>query len=103
MAIETERYVRKPLYVDAVRITEENFWDATVWCNGAIHKIAGDTPVLERHAYIPNECYIRVEVHNPKTTRKTKGFIGDWLLRTEMGFKVYGPKAFEEGFLPTKN
>ena len=30
----TTKYVRKPLYVDAVQITEENFDDAVRWCFG---------------------------------------------------------------------
>jgi hypothetical protein len=34
--IETQKYVRKPLYVDSVRVTEENFEEVAQWCQGNI-------------------------------------------------------------------
>ena len=32
----TTKYVRKPLYVDAVQVTEQNFADIARWCFGEI-------------------------------------------------------------------
>ncbi len=34
MAVVTEKYVRKPLYVDVVRITIENMAEVAHWCQG---------------------------------------------------------------------
>lgn len=89
MAVETQKYIKKPLYVDAVRITEDNFWDIVSWCQGEVqeHDAPGD-----------NKKHIRVRVHNPKNQRQTKAFIGDWLLYTERGYKVYTNKAFHASF-----
>jgi len=98
MEIVTQKYVRKPLYVDAVKITMENLVDIAHWCQGEIKnyddKILSaadaENPLIER--------YIHVRVHNPKNVRQTKGFIGDWLLYTERGYKIYTQKAFRSSF-----
>lgn len=98
MEIVTQKYVRKPLYVDAVKITMENMVDIAHWCQGEIKNYDdkvlsaadAENPLIER--------YIHVRVHNPKNVRQTKGFIGDWLLYTERGYKIYMPKAFRSSF-----
>jgi len=83
MTVETTKYIRKPLYVDAVRVTDENFLEVAEWCQGDVAQ---------------TEDYIRVRVHNPKTTRQTRAHVGDWILYTDRGYKVYQDKAFELSF-----
>jgi hypothetical protein len=86
MGINTETYIRKPLYVEAVRITEENFDDIANWVPGRVQKQG-------------SKRYIKVMVANPKSDRQTKAYVGDWILWTEKGgHKVYTPKAFELAF-----
>jgi hypothetical protein len=86
MGIDTETYIRKPLYVEAVRVTEENFDEIRAWVSGKIEK---DGP----------KRFIRVFVKDPKVPRQSKAFVGDWILWTERGgHKVYTPKAFERDF-----
>lgn len=92
MAIETQRYLRKPLYVDAVRITSANFNEVASWCQGEVLR---DEVVNEGFT---GKKYIKVRVHNPKNPRQTKAFVGDWLLYTERGYKVYTTKAFHSAF-----
>lgn len=89
MGINTERYIRKPLYVDAVRITEENFDEIAEWCQGEVQQ--EETPGGTKR-------YIKVRVHNPKNTRQTQAIVGDWLLYTERGYKIYTSKAFHASF-----
>lgn len=84
--IETQKYVKQPLIVDAVRITNGNFEDIADWCQGDILHDEG------------SKKYIKVRVHNPKNPRQTKAFAGDWLLYTERGYKVYTNKAFLASF-----
>src|SRR4051812_17353311 len=91
MAIETVRYIRKPLYVDAVRITATNFDEVAAWCQGEI--LQDEVPGKGT-----TKKYIKVRVHNPKNARQTKAFFGDWLLYTERGYKVYTNKAFHSAF-----
>lgn len=91
MPVVTVKYIRKPLYVDAVRINESNFDQVVAWCMGEV-----------QHDEIPGKGtgkkYIRVRVHNPKNPRQTKAYAGDWLLYTERGYKVYTNKAFHASF-----
>lgn len=93
----TDRYVRKPLYVDAVQVTEDNFFDIARWCVGEIHNI-DETPISDDDEVEPNKQYIHVRVHNPKNPRQTKAMVGDWILYTERGYKVYTTKAFQANF-----
>jgi hypothetical protein len=94
MAIVTKRYVRKPLFVDAVRVSQENFDEIAQWCQGNIRTNGSES---EEGSY-PGARYIHVRVHNPRSPRQTKAFVGDWILYTPMGYKVYTHKAFEGSF-----
>lgn len=84
--IETQKYVRKPLYVDAVQVTSENFETIAAWCMGNISSEPNGTK------------YIYVRVHNPKTPRQSRAYVGDWILYTTLGYKVYTEKAFINNF-----
>lgn len=95
--VVTEKFVRKPMFVDAVRVTEENFGAIADWCQGQI--LESDDTMTPGPAKIdPSRQHIRVRVHNPKTPRQTKAFVGDWILYTDRGYKVYTNKAFVNNF-----
>jgi predicted methyltransferase len=101
MAVYTTKYVRKPLYVDAVQVTKENFEEVLHWCQGDIGYIDGSTVQRSDDVTIePDKQYIRIRVHNPQSPRQTKAFVGDWILYTEKGYKIYTEKAFTENFDP---
>jgi hypothetical protein len=89
--ITTVLYTRKVLVVDAVRITKANFDDIAEWCQGEV-----------RQDEVPGQGtgkkYIRIRAHNPKNPRQTKAFVGDWILYTDRGYKVYTNKAFHASF-----
>lgn len=90
------KYVRKPLYVDAVQVTEDNFEEVVRWCAGAGEVRNEDgTPVDKID---PSKQYIHVRVHNPRDPRQTQAHVGDWILYTALGFKVYTTKAFQMNF-----
>ncbi len=91
MAIETQKYIRKPLYVEAVRISTANFNEIVSWCQGEVQQ-------EEDPAKGTIKKFIKVRVHNPKNPRQTRAYIGDWLLYTERGYKVYTNKAFHTSF-----
>lgn len=98
--INTIKFVRKPLYVDAVKVEAENFGEIANWCQGEIHTADGnETRLIDGVDDInPAALYIRVRVHNPKSPRQTKAFVGDWILYTDRGYKVYTEKAFLASF-----
>jgi hypothetical protein len=95
----TEKYVRNPLIVDAVQVTEQNFTEIARWCFGEIGNI-DESPIDPSADINPAKQYIHVRVHNPKNARQTRAFVGDWLLYTERGYKVYTTKAFQANFSP---
>lgn len=92
MGITTDQYIKKPLYVEAVRITRRNFGEVVTWCNGRVQTERPD------HRENPSKRYIKLQTHNPNSARQTKAYLGDWILKTDRGFKVYPHKAFLESF-----
>jgi hypothetical protein len=90
MSVTTTKFIRKPLYVSAVRVTASNFDEIVNWCQGEVQE--DEVPGKG------TKKFIRVRVHNPKNPRQTKAFVGDWLLYTERGYKVYTNKAFHDSF-----
>jgi hypothetical protein len=91
MSVSTTQFIRKPLYVDAVRVTSKNFDEIAAWCQGQV--LEDDDP--EKGS---GKKYIRVRVHNPINPRQTRAYIGDWILYTEKGYKIYSNQAFRASF-----
>ena len=83
--IEVNRYVRRPFYVDAIQVTKENMQEAATWCDGTIVSTAHDQ-------------YIKVKVKRPTNHRQTTAMIGDWILVSEYGYKVFSQRNFEMKF-----
>ncbi len=79
--VNTEKYVRKPLFVDAVQVTAENMVEISNWCQGEIKNYDGKSLAAPEAGNIASERYIHVRVHNPKNVRQTKAFIGEHLDR----------------------
>lgn len=84
--MKTHKFVRKPLYVDAVRISETNMEEVAQWCSGTIE--TDDK----------GQRFVKVEVYRALNDRQTQGFVGDWVLFAGSGYKVYTPKAFDRSF-----
>lgn len=100
MTLDIKTYVRNPLDVDGVEVTEENFSQVAEWCGGRIARIDGQ-PVDSVEDQFVAHHYIQVDVQNPKDVRQTQAKLGDWVLYTERGgFKVYTRKAFYGNFKP---
>lgn len=89
--MKTHKFARKPFYVDAVRVSEENMEEVAEWCDGKIveHETDGK--------------FVSVKVHRPLTERQTQAFVGDWVLNSGNGFKVYVQKAFDKSFEKVKH
>jgi hypothetical protein len=97
--VETQQYQRKPIIVDAVRVTEDNFFDVAHWCQGAIVSGGGQAKSIDEIKQDKNK-FIKVRVINPQRVRQTKAYVGDWVLYSEYnGYKVYTNGAFENAFL----
>lgn len=82
------KFVRKPFYVDAVQVTDENMHEVAQWCGGQVQQELTQV-----------KPYIKVRVHRPLNERQSRAFVGDWVLYgVTGGYKVYTPKAFENSF-----
>lgn len=90
MSVTPISFVRKPFHVSAVQVTHENLSEVAEWCQGAVDsEIKGST----------QRRFVKVQVSRPLNVRQTQAFIGDWILKSEMGFKVYTQRAFETSFV----
>lgn len=89
--MKTHKFARKPFYVDAARVSEDNIEEVAAWCDGTVET--------------DNEgaLHVKVKVHRPLTERQTRAYIGDWVLFAGIGFKVYTPKAFDKSFEKVKH
>jgi len=76
--------------VDAVQVSEENFEVIAGWCGGVIK----ETMSLRNRMV----KFIHVPVTRPQTERQEQARVGDWILTSERGYKVYTPKAFSVAF-----
>ena len=102
--VQTVKYVRKPLYVEAVQVTSDNFMDVADWCQALIGQKGAEAGTETRPAtgfeLDPTKHYIRIRVHNPQSKKQTMAFVGDWILYTEQGYKIYTDRAFQSNFDP---
>lgn len=92
MRVATKKFIRKPLFVEAVQVTDENFDSIAKWCHGDICADGAD------HVKPPGTKYIRIHVLNPMNPRQTRAYVGDWILYTDKGFKIYTDNAFTSSF-----
>lgn len=81
-------YMRKPFYVSAFQVTEEN-----------LESLSEEHGLDIRTAAKTGARYLKVKVLRPLNDRQTKAFVGDWLLVSENGYKVYTQAAFEKNFI----
>jgi len=70
--VETTLFKRKPSYVQAVRVNQDNFLDVVAWCQGSI-VTPGQTFSLDTLRDIKDK-YISVRVANPARERQTKAY-----------------------------
>lgn len=92
MSLDLKKFERKAFVVNGVQITEDNFEEVAAWCGGEIRTTHQDG------ATGADRRYIKVAVHTPLNPRQTKGFVGDWVLESKKGFKVYTGGAFLNSF-----
>jgi hypothetical protein len=86
MALIPKRFMHQPLYVDAVQVTQDNMAEVSEWCDGVIRK-TGDKP------------YVKVPVTRPQRDRQAQAFVGDWVIKGGMGWKVYTASAMTKMFI----
>ncbi len=89
--LEWKRYARIPFYVDGIQVTEENMEDLAEFSRGDIRTDAD------------GRKYIKVPVQKPLGERQTMAFVGDHLLYSATGFKIFTDFAFKKNFEEVKD
>lgn len=84
--MEIEEFWRIPFPVKGVQVTEENMQEVANWCRGKL-SAADETP-----------RFIKVKVEKAITDKQTRARVGDYVLRSPSGFKVYTEQAFNKCF-----
>jgi len=87
-AIKPGKYIRKPVVIEAVLVTEANINDVARWCGGQV--------VVDLAK--PENTHIKVRVIKPQDEEQTKAFVGRYILKLGKSFKVYTQEAFNKGF-----
>jgi len=87
--MQTNKFTRKSFDVDAVQVTEENFDEVAKWCQG---EIVPETENTKKH--------IKVRVIQVINDRQTQAYVGDWVLYSGRGYKIYTNNAFRRSFTP---
>lgn len=85
------KYKRKTFEVEAVQVTAQNFQEAAKWCGGEVR--------FENNNLDIDSAYIKVKVRRPLNEKQTRAAVGDWILLSESGYKVYTSRAFESSFV----
>jgi hypothetical protein len=93
--VQPEKFVRKPFFVEAVPVTEENLDAVATWCGGEVKTIPGNGDTQE-------VSYVKVDVQRPLHENQTRAFPGTWVLKSGSNFKVYTNKAFKSSFDPAQ-
>ena len=93
--ITTNKFVRKPFYVDAVQVTSANIEDVAKWCGGTVKESKPDKDI--ENGRVP-EKFIQVTVYRPMSDRQKMAFVNDWVLFAGKGYKVYTNPAFQKTF-----
>lgn len=89
--LKTANFIRKPLLVEGIQVTPHNMVEVAQWCGGELHM----TPSRRE--------FIKLQVKPSPMTRQHMAFAGDWVLKSDMGFKIYSKRAFERTFDPSEN
>lgn len=90
VVVHAQKFMRKTFFVDAIRITTENFEAVASWCKAEI--ITDD-----------GAPHMKLEVIRPLNERQTKAYVGDWILTSPSGYKIYNTNAFSRCFVPVSN
>lgn len=88
--MHTSKFARKSFQVEGVQVTAENINEVAEWCGGDIR--------YRRNSKSPEDMYIRVNVTRPLNERQKRAYLGNWVLKSDRGWKVFTENAFHASF-----
>jgi hypothetical protein len=90
--MEIGLFARKSLTVEAIQVSLDNMDDVARWCGGVVK----EHPPKQEGQF--TKKYIQVDVLHPLSKKQTRAYVGDWILKSKQGFKIYANNAFQKGF-----
>ena len=84
--LNIRKFIRKPLIVEGIQVNAHNMKEVAAWCGGTYTQTASKRP------------YIRVQIRTAPTDRMSMAFAGDWILKSDIGFKIYSKRSFDRTF-----
>ena len=94
MDLQTETLVRKPFFVGAIQVTEENMKEVAKWCGGRINTTP---PPRKDESDRVVRRYIRMPVPLNRNGRG-RAYAGDWILNMGESFQAYTDTALWKFF-----
>lgn len=85
--MDIQKFVRRSFAVRGVQVTVENINEVAEWAGGSVVSDPLDSPI-----------FIQIEVQHALNERQKQAHVGDWVLNTKKGFKVYTDRAFKANF-----
>lgn len=89
--MEKAKYARNSFEVEAVQVTAENLNEVAEWCDGEVRYTVDE----ERNI---KDAHVKVKIPRVTRERQRQAFVGDWVLKSDSGFKVYTKAAFASCF-----
>src|SRR4051812_36186781 len=90
--MELQAFQRRPSYVKAIQVTEENIADLAKFCNGRLKGVEANAHHSPR--------ILLPEYKEGNQSRQLVAYIGDWLVQTRrQGFRSYKDEAFQKYFV----
>ncbi len=84
--MDIQKFVRRSFAVKGVQVTSDNINEVAEWAEGTVL----GTGTSNEH--------IKINVKHALNERQTQAHVGDWVLSTKKGYKVYTDRAFKANF-----
>jgi hypothetical protein len=88
VSLEIQKCTHRPVYVDCVQVTASNMTEVSEWCGGTL---------MEDDK---KKTYIKVNATKAIHVRQTQAYVGDWVIKSDVGLKVYKDNAFKNSYVP---
>ena len=89
--LNLKNYKSKPIFVEAVQIQENNMAEIATW-------VEGEVITLDAQEDKPAVSFVKTHVLRSKGYIRNKGYVGDWLVKSDLGVKIYTDSAFQRAF-----
>src|SRR5687768_8446525 len=92
--METQKFTRKPIAIEAVQVSLTNYKEVAEWCKGAAtlanYRLMGETHEMGA---------VLLGKQGPKNDQTYTVLIGQWITKHHKTFRTWSKKQFEATFV----